>query len=139
MDSIKIPYQVLRDHRLQPLSKMLYGELKLRPRRHIWVNHKELSSLYGVSQSEIMQCLNELIKYGYIYEVDGEQKKLEIIKLSCLNIKGILECEWCNSMELTLEEHHYPIPASLGGTDTVYICPNCHSAYHHAILVRFKE
>lgn len=43
--------------------------------------------------------------------------------------KGFV-CEWCGQQSYMLHEHHYPIPRCNGGTDTVHICPNCHSAYH---------
>ncbi len=43
---------------------------------------------------------------------------------------GDLTCEWCNGSTLVLHDHHFPIPARDGGTDTVAICPNCHAEYH---------
>lgn len=40
-------------------------------------------------------------------------------------------CEWCGKKYPLLETHHFPIPKCAGGTETVQICPNCHSAFHY--------
>ena len=37
------------------------------------------------------------------------------------------KCEWCGCGCNIINEHHYPIPKSMGGTKIVRICPNCHS------------
>ncbi len=42
-----------------------------------------------------------------------------------------VRCLWCNAETFILHEHHYPIPAGNGGTETVGICSNCHSEFHH--------
>lgn len=39
-------------------------------------------------------------------------------------------CEWCKVSTAFTHAHHYPIPKSEGGTETVNICPNCHTEYH---------
>lgn len=39
-------------------------------------------------------------------------------------------CAWCGCTTLVLQAHHYPIPRSEGGTETVNICANCHAEYH---------
>lgn len=39
-------------------------------------------------------------------------------------------CEWCGERCYVLHKHHYPIPKKFGGTETVNICPNCHSVFH---------
>ena len=39
-------------------------------------------------------------------------------------------CDWCGCKTFALQEHHYPIPKHLGGTETVKICPNCHFEFH---------
>ena len=50
------------------------------------------------------------------------------------NLKGFglgnFSCKWCGIKTLTLHAHHYPIPKSKGGTETVLICPNCHYEFH---------
>ena len=44
-----------------------------------------------------------------------------------------LKCEWCGNESYILQQHHYPIPRSKGGTNIVNICPNCHYTYHSLI------
>ena len=49
----------------------------------------------------------------------------------------IPECKWCQSPSLLLHSHHYPIPKSHGGTDTVTICPQCPGEFHFLVATRF--
>ena len=46
------------------------------------------------------------------------------------HIPGLKKCQWCGSRTLLLHRHHYPISGAEGGTETVNICPNCHTEYH---------
>lgn len=50
-------------------------------------------------------------------------------------------CEWCLGSTLVLHSHHHPIQRSLGGTETVDICPNCHYEFHFLCnsAYRFKN
>lgn len=43
-------------------------------------------------------------------------------------------CAWCGEDSVNLVGHHYPIPKSEGGTETVDICPNCHARCHHGTI-----
>lgn len=43
---------------------------------------------------------------------------------------GECECEWCGNKVERLEEHHFPFPKRLGGSETVRICPECHRKFH---------
>ena len=45
-------------------------------------------------------------------------------------IPHLKKCEWCRSKTLGLHAHHYPTPKAEGGTETVNICPNCHTEFH---------
>lgn len=69
-------------------------------------------------------------------------KKKKIIKSKTTSLKDIKndvikgvpkkkKCQWCNGYALVLHKHHYPIPKSKGGTETVNICPNCHYGFHY--------
>jgi len=44
---------------------------------------------------------------------------------------GSLQCEWCKSKTVTLQNHHYPVRQRDGGIDTVSICASCHSEFHY--------
>lgn len=46
-------------------------------------------------------------------------------------------CEWCNCT--TTQQHHYPIPKSKGGTETVSVCANCHFEFHQMVGVPTYE
>lgn len=46
---------------------------------------------------------------------------------------NIVTCEWCNGSTTQLQKHHWPIPQSMGGEDTVNICANCHFEYHSLV------
>lgn len=37
---------------------------------------------------------------------------------------------WCLQEDVPLVKHHYPVPQSEGGTETVRICRNCHGKAH---------
>lgn len=39
-------------------------------------------------------------------------------------------CDWCQSQTFCPHDHHYPVPKFKGGTETISICPNCHSEFH---------
>lgn len=41
-----------------------------------------------------------------------------------------LECPWCKGETIILHAHHFPIPRSEGGTETIRICASCHAEYH---------
>jgi len=48
-------------------------------------------------------------------------------------IKGLLkspECSFCHQKVKILLNHHYPIPESLGGRETVKMCRRCHAKDH---------
>lgn len=40
-------------------------------------------------------------------------------------------CGWCGCKTAILHEHHFPIPKSKGGVETISICPNCHTEFHY--------
>lgn len=44
---------------------------------------------------------------------------------------GNKKCLLCNSTTAQLHHHHYPLKDSEGGTETIGICPNCHSEFHY--------
>jgi hypothetical protein len=85
-------------------------------------------------------CINKLVKSGFI----KKEKKKDIYKIKDLitvNHKKqykerenfILNdncCQWCNIETIIIHKHHFPIPKSKGGIDTVNICPNCHYSFH---------
>ena len=88
--------------------------------------------MYGVSKTSISNWINELVKNEYITLIGEDvSEKLKSKKLYGLGY-GEEVCEWCGCYTAVLHKHHYPIPKSKGGTETVNICPNCHHEFHYS-------
>ena len=90
---------------------------------------KDMNISLAATQSAIKNLLDE----GFL--IKTELKVDEIVEIlrnkqpqKCELFNH--ECEWCQSDCMVLHNHHYPIPKHLGGTDTIPICPNCHSEFH---------
>lgn len=43
---------------------------------------------------------------------------------------GNKQCSICKSITAQIHNHHYPIKACEGGTETIELCPNCHFEFH---------
>lgn len=94
-------------------------------------NEKHLQQKYlsFFSLKTIHRSIKFLKSHGYLSQ---KQMPSEKIKDSMLKAKANPKyiCEWCNCGCNVLNEHHYPVPKSKGGTKTVKICPNCHYEFH---------
>lgn len=91
------------------------------------------------SEKLISSQLNKLKKAGYIaFEKFTPYEIQNILSKKHLDGRGIGDktCPWCNGKTIVLHEHHFPVPKSLGGTDTIFICPGCHYEYHHLVTIR---
>lgn len=40
-------------------------------------------------------------------------------------------CHFCGIDDLPLHQHHYPVRNKDGGTETIGLCPNCHTRFHN--------
>ena len=82
-----------------------------------------------LSKSTIKRALKSLHDTGFLTNSlnDSEMKK-NIVLENKRNPKYV--CEWCGCKCNLLNKHHFPIPKSQGGTETVNICPNCHYEFH---------
>lgn len=93
-----------------------------------------LTQSYSVNKPKtIAKYITELMSEGYIvnYELSPKNKyKIVCDKTPSISNAGSDKCEWCGSITLVLNEHHYPVPKKDGGVDIVKICPNCHYEYH---------
>lgn len=121
--------KILRDNNISPMTKLVYGEMSLRPGISYKITAKELSILYNTTEESILRNIRELVKSGYLKEIEYSPSIIKHII-----IKGeekLNKCEWCGENSVVLQEHHYPIPKSKGGTETVNICPNCHYGFHY--------
>lgn len=59
------------------------------------------------------------------HKAQYKEKQIDIINESY--------CEWCNIDTFILHKHHFPLPRSKGGVETVKICPNCHYSFHNIV------
>ena len=83
----------------------------------------------GLSEATKNRCRNKLKKLGLIQDLlidDVYEAKKLTLKYS--NTGKV--CEWCGHKSYILHKHHFPVPKSMGGTEIVEICPNCHSTFH---------
>lgn len=129
-----IPANVRYDEQLKANAKLLYGEITglCNEKGFCWASNQYFAELYKVSKTSISLWIKELIDNGYI-EIESEidiVKQLKAKKMKNLGY-GNRECSWCEVKTSVLHEHHHPIPKSMGGVDTVNICPNCHHEFHY--------
>lgn len=129
-----IPKEIWLSNDLSGEAKLLYGIILLEcDEKGVCLAMKSyLSNFYRVSVESIRNSLKELIECGYVKELNHEEFVSNVLKKKNLKNQGIGKrcCNWCNIKTFVLHEHHYPIPKSKGGTETVLICPNCHHEYH---------
>ena len=122
-----IPREVWLDTSLTANEKF-YLAIYLQNERNETETDKMMLSM--VSKPTICSIKKELRKLGLIDTITSSEQAKEQV----LFRKGQGgECEWCGIKTFALQEHHYPVPRSKGGTKTVTICPNCHSEYHAII------
>lgn len=93
------------------------------------IKKTDLIMLTQVSEVTLKRMKNKLQKAGLLKKVvfTPESAKQFVIN----HAHSGLKCEWCGKESYILHKHHFPIPRSKGGTNTVSICPNCHSTYHY--------
>ena len=81
------------------------------------------------SVSTIQRSIVFFKNYWYIVvDTLTSEKAKEMVLKNKSNPK--FKCEWCGCGCNVINEHHYPIPKSMGGTKIVRICPNCHYEFH---------
>ena len=83
----------------------------------------------------VQKNLKSLVEKGLLIKEDVIVNSADIVDLlKNKNMRGLgvgsSTCQWCEVNTSILHEHHYPIPKSKGGTETVAICPNCHHEFH---------
>lgn len=86
--------------------------------------------------NQVKSALKKLTTTGWLSAKlpTGTDVKAMLEKKHPQSIDGYnVICEWCLSTTVRLESHHFPIPRAQGGTETVSICPSCHSEYHFLV------
>jgi hypothetical protein len=96
-----------------------------------------MSDLLGITTKIFKNSLQVLINRGFVVMLPP-LSRVEVAKLLKQKTpqtlssrqKAFRSCEWCKSLTNILHQHHFPDSRLEGGTETVGICPNCHSEYH---------
>ena len=124
-------YETMRDRNLTPEAKVIFVYMareleceKQMPDRATMLKH------LGLTKERFFKHFGILQNEGYV-TFKGDIAKYEQCKKEVLKKEGDKVCEWCGGKTHVLHEHHYPIPRSKGGTETVSICPNCHYEFHY--------
>ena len=79
------------------------------------------------SKSTICSSRKKLVELGLVSVITDPEHAKKVV----LHRKNQGQpCQWCGVRTFALQDHHYPIPRSKGGIETVRICPNCHYEYH---------
>ena len=89
-----------------------------------------------ISKKRLNRTICKLVNKGLIEKVEINHEEI-VEKLKSNSIEKPYICEWCGENVATVDEHHYPIPKSKGGTEVVRICPNCHYTFHRIAGVRW--
>lgn len=95
---------------------------------------KEIAGHCGVSLATARTALAALVNRGMasVATFSGNDAAVLLQKKSpggfpspCLE-----KCAWCAYAGPSMHRHHYPVSAADGGTETIAICPSCHSEFH---------
>lgn len=103
---------------------------------NILINEKDILSLSDIckkvsfSKSKVIKTISCIEKKGYI---TIQEKISDLTAYSMLKDTNIHKtgCLFCGYNKSFLDEHHYPIRAKDGGTNTISICSNCHREFHY--------
>ena len=92
--------------------------------------------LINISASSLLKIKTRLSIKGYLQSIKTPEEARKFV----IDVKDSGQiCEWCGRKNYILHEHHYPIPKSKGGIETVKICPNCHTTYHFILKENFNN
>lgn len=99
---------------------------------------ESIEQRYSISRRCADRALFWLEGLGLIEKlspVTAEEAKVIILtkKPQQFFIEGQKKCQWCKCNTAIAHKHHYPVPKSKGGKETVTICPNCHTEFHYLV------
>ena len=94
----------------------------------------EAGLMGGYKRNAIARSIRRLVQSGLLtshWLTDEESADHCKTKDPAILGVGHLRCEWCESITIAINKHHYPIRDRDGGADTVSICASCHSEFHY--------
>jgi hypothetical protein len=133
-DSLFMPTELMRNKELKSAGEkyyvaILYSYMDSPEIRDFWLNANVYNkrTIYKMNRHLESIGLGELIAISKSPKIESSEEAKQFTILH--SHKGNI-CEWCGRESYILHKHHFPIPKSKGGTNTVNICPNCHSTFH---------
>jgi len=95
-----------------------------------------------LTKRQVEKCVDNFVRSDLLKasKIDDAEIVNLLKSKSPQRIKGITNsCFWCKGSTYSLQEHHYPVPRSKGGTEVIQICPNCHYEYHSLFQRKFYK
>jgi len=95
-----------------------------------------MSETLGLSKGAVSNIVNSLISRGYFsrLRLSDQDALSKIIKRGRPYNSGCYACGFSRY----LHNHHYPVRQKDGGSQTIPLCPDCHSEFHqyadHGVL-----
>jgi hypothetical protein len=134
LEMVYIPDSIMR-MRISHGAKLAVGALGYMVHKNILPSATNLSDQIGLSVRRVHEILRELSKARLVHKNPVIEESDAVLLLKDKNSGtglsvAALHCTWCRTATVRLHEHHYPVRKKDGGTETVSICPNCHSEFH---------
>lgn len=130
-----MPLYVLRNNKLKPHARYLYGYILMLSNKDgtCVIDTRFLAEEADANTSTLNRLIGSLEAEGLVRRMSALETA-NYIRRKNMNGRGIgiSKCEWCGCRTVSTAAHHYPISKADGGTETVNICPNCHSEFHYA-------
>lgn len=146
---IELPVFIF-DMDLEPYEFRLYVHLKRRTDNDMGqATTRELAKQCNMSIGATVNSRIKLQEKGLLKIRPGmtpemaraacEDKKPQYFTETQPGVNSLLRtCKWCRCTTVAIQEHHYPIPKSEGGTETVSICANCHAEFHKLVSESYR-
>lgn len=91
-----------------------------------------------LKKNQITRYLKQIQNAGLIKKSSRSKIKEIVQQAEVGRGIGSQQCEWCGTKCYAMHKHHYPKRKSEGGTETVKICPNCHTNFHYLEGITFE-
>ncbi len=118
------------------LGRLIYKQITENKLWHVLAT-KELAQETSLCEKNVNECIKSLEDNNWIKTRNLEDSEIlsllenkEQVQLTKSGAFPEYRCWWCKGISYVLRQHHYPIPKSEGGTDTIDICGSCHAEFH---------
>jgi hypothetical protein len=131
------------ERRLAPIAFCVYLYMKcMHDNGKPWDGVKATAAGVHISTNTVRRSLLDLIDVGLVIKIpaltpEGAHAVLAA-KTPQSDVGLSARCEWCSCRTAWTHAHHYPVMRADGGTETVNICPNCHTEFHALTRVQYR-